>query len=158
MLTALVREFHRKHDFAVNESMKTQPSPTMHATVRVMSDESDAQLELFKSTGNMVNLRAHLILEEVAETLAALDLCDDQMLLDGLADSVYVLAGTAVAFGLPLDEALLEVHRSNMTKASAREREAAPESDPRLRNKGPNYVPPRIGGVLAFHASFGAKP
>jgi hypothetical protein len=36
---------------------------------------------------------------------------------DALADLSYVLAGTALHYGIPLDEVTAEVHRSNMAKA-----------------------------------------
>jgi hypothetical protein len=38
-------------------------------------------------------------------------------LLKEIVDAIYVLAGTAVVLGLPLDRALKIVHKNNLTKA-----------------------------------------
>lgn len=86
-------------------------------------------------------LRAHLILEECGEMLDGMFKGDVVETLDGLADLIYVLLGTAVQFGLPLDLAFDEVHASNMTKA--------PRTGARLRDKGDTYVPPNILACLS---------
>ena len=51
-------------------------------------------------------LRRKLILEEVQETLTALEEQDLVETVDGLADVQYVVYGTAVAFGFPLSSHL----------------------------------------------------
>ncbi len=63
-------------------------------------------------------LRRELIREECQELLDAMR--DDNMveIADGLADLCYVVIGTAVSYGIPLDKVWKEVHRSNMAKAS----------------------------------------
>jgi Uncharacterized protein conserved in bacteria len=80
-------------------------------------------------------LRAELIVEEVKEYLAEFGLhmrnpeivVSDRIKWDNeefdlakitkeLADILYVVYGTGVSFGLPMDEAFTEVHLSNMTK------------------------------------------
>lgn len=53
-----------------------------------------------------------------------------------LADLKYVIEGTAVTFGIDLDRAYAEVHRSNMTKT--------PASDGGKATKGPGYSPANI--------------
>jgi predicted HAD superfamily Cof-like phosphohydrolase len=35
---------------------------------------------------------------------------------DALADIIYIACGTAVSYGIPLDDVFAEVHRSNMAK------------------------------------------
>lgn len=60
---------------------------------------------------------------------------------DALADMAYVIFGTAVTYGIPLDRVLDEVHRSNMTKS--------PNPSGGKFLKGPSYSPPDIPGVLA---------
>jgi NTP pyrophosphatase (non-canonical NTP hydrolase) len=86
-------------------------------------------------------LRAHLIVEEVGELLVAMSTGDAAETLDGLADAVYVLIGTALQFGLPLSEAFAEVHRSNMTKTTQESRTGHPA-------KGPGFSPPNLKGLL----------
>lgn len=61
-------------------------------------------------------MRAWLMVEELGEVLDALFKQDDVELMDGLADLMYVVIGTAIQFDLPLAEAFDAVHESNMTK------------------------------------------
>lgn len=86
-------------------------------------------------------LRAHLMIEElVDDVLRPMMSGDVEKMLDGLADLTYVVLGTAVQFGLPLDLAFDEVHASNMTKK--------PRTGARLRDKGDTYIPPNIKSCL----------
>lgn len=61
-------------------------------------------------------------------------------LIKELADLQYVVSAFAVEFGIDLDEAFKEVHRSNMTKL---DEDGNPlEVSPRGKiKKGPRYVP-----------------
>lgn len=63
-----------------------------------------------------IELRKSLIREEVGETLKAIDDGDLIEVADGIADSIVVLVGTALEFGIPLTRIWNEVHRSNMSK------------------------------------------
>jgi predicted HAD superfamily Cof-like phosphohydrolase len=90
------------------------------------------------------SLRAHLMIEELAEVVEALSEADELKLLDGLADLLYVLLGTCAIYNLPIQEAFEEVHRSNMTK----EKQPDDPSAARVRKKGPNYSPPDLEKVL----------
>jgi len=61
-------------------------------------------------------LRYSLIQEEVNETLQAILRDDLVEIADGIADSIVVLVGTALEYGIPLERVWKEVHRSNMSK------------------------------------------
>ncbi len=102
-------------------------------------------LEFHKQTKHSGALRGHLIIEEGGhELLEAMASGNETSALDALADLLYVVLGTAAELDLPIGEAFLEVHRSNMTKKRV-------ETDPdgcRIRDKGPDYVPPDLGRVL----------
>lgn len=89
-------------------------------------------------------LRLHLELEELAEKFRALMDCDEVIALDGAADQLYVVLGTAVTFDWPLAAAFGEVHASNMTK---RKQEDDASKD-RVRQKGAQYRPPNVAAVL----------
>jgi len=89
-------------------------------------------------------LRAHLLLEELGETLQAMAHGDELKMLDGLCDLLYVLFGTAVTFDLPLQAGFSEVHASNMTK----ERQPDDPEGDRVRDKGPNWRAPDLECVL----------
>ncbi len=88
----MLREFHRVFDAGENEEM----------------------------TDKLLYLRSDLIEEEFEEVQAELypdDLKPNKKkLTKELADLMYVVIGTAVAFGLPLEEVFEAVHKNNMTK------------------------------------------
>jgi len=104
-------------------------------------------------------LRVALILEEVKETVEAMGFPvnitlgehDPSMenlaeIADGIADSIYVLIGSATANGIPIDRIFREVHNSNMTKTPA---PVAPGQKYGTKTpKGPDYVAPDISGIL----------
>jgi hypothetical protein len=56
------------------------------------------------------------MIEELAELAAALHEGRVVAVADALADLLYVVHGTALACGVPIDAVFAEVHRSNMTK------------------------------------------
>lgn len=85
-------------------------------------------------------LRVRLMREEMQEIEDALAAGDLHGVADGLADLAYVTYGSAVTWGIDLDVAFDEVHRSNMTKLG-------PDGRPRLRADGKvmkpdNWIPP----------------
>jgi len=104
-------------------------------------------------TPSLLELRARLISEEFNEfhdefinILVKLEdgkrpsKFDRASLLKELADLQYVISGCAVALGLPLQEAFIRVHNSNMSKFGD-------SGEPIYREdgkviKGPNYQPP----------------
>ena len=91
-----------------------------------------------------IALRSHLLKEELGELIEAMEAGDEVAALDGAADLLYVLIGTAVTFDWPLFEAFAEVHRSNMTKSVAQDRTHHP-------GKGKGYSPPNLKDLLERH-------
>lgn len=98
-------------------------------------------------------LRLRLITEEFQEVEAELDLMIDddvfasaENLTKELADLLYVVYGTAEVFGLPLEKAFEEVHRSNMSKLGS-DGKPVYRADGKVL-KGPNYRPADMRGVL----------
>lgn len=61
-------------------------------------------------------LRGRLIREEVGELLVAVAVNDLPNAVDGIVDSIYVLLGTAVTFGVDLQPIWEAVHATNMAK------------------------------------------
>jgi hypothetical protein len=96
----------------------------------------------------------HLLCEELAEVCDAMANKDEVSLLDGLADLMYVVLGTADVFNLPLAEGFDEVHRSNMSK----ERQVSDKDGERVRDKGPNYSPADLRKVLAVYRKQQCSP
>lgn len=64
----------------------------------------------------LVELRGRLIMEEVSETLDGMDNDDLVEIADGIVDSIVVLIGAAVTYGIDLRPIWDEVHRTNMAK------------------------------------------
>jgi predicted HAD superfamily Cof-like phosphohydrolase len=92
------------------------------------------------------DLRVRLIREEFAELQDALDAEDIIEVADALADLLYVVYGSALQFGIPIDAVLAEVHRSNMTKGDG----LIDAGGKKL--KGPSYKRPDIAGILNRYA------
>ncbi len=91
-------------------------------------------------------LRSKLIDEELEETLYALVNDDLAQIADGIADSIVVLIGTALAYGIPLQRVWDEVHRSNMAKLQ-------PDGSVKRRSDGKvlkpdNWTPPQIEEII----------
>ena len=63
-------------------------------------------------------LRMALVAEEYKEFCDAMRDGDPVAVADAICDLIYVLAGTAVSYGLRGDDCFAEVHRSNMSKTT----------------------------------------
>ena len=68
---------------------------------------------------------------------------------DALADMCFVIAGMALTYGLPLDEVLAEVYRSNMSKLDADGKPIYREDGKIMKSR--LYEPPRIRPILEAH-------
>ena len=76
-------------------------------------------------SAEIVTLRKNLIYEEVmglGELFDSMDKGDLVGIADGIADVLYVVLGTAAAYGIDAQACFDEAHRSNMTKATWDER------------------------------------
>lgn len=92
-------------------------------------------------------LRIRLITEEPMETARAIygnDLLDA---IDGLADSLYVILGTAIAFGIDIYPFFTEVHRSNMAKRDPVTGKVVKDAFGKVI-KPEGWTPPDIAGVF----------
>lgn len=147
---SMVEDFHERNKVAVVKRVKEWvpdeelDRALMHASTALMSHAIAFQ---HKFLGELRGSRAHLVMEEVAEWLEALATGDEIKILDAMADLQYVLFGSAVSFDLPLGEAFVEVHASNMTK----EKQPDDPHAERLRSKGPNYRAPDLRAVLELY-------
>jgi predicted HAD superfamily Cof-like phosphohydrolase len=128
---AAVADFHR----AFNLPMRQSPS-------------ADVDKSLAK-------LRVALLQEEVGEFITASEKGDLVAIADALADIAYVVYGTALTYGIDLDSALREVHRSNMSKLGN-------DGKPLIRDDGKvlkseRYFPPDIASVLGLEDRLSAQ-
>lgn len=95
---------------------------------------------------NVKILRLKLIQEEISEMNTAMNEGNLEEFADGIADSVYVLVGACISYGIPFDRVFKEVHRSNMTKTNVKAVDG--EKYGTKTPKGPDYIPPDIKGIL----------
>jgi len=65
-------------------------------------------------------LRKLLVIEECAELISAITDNDIVAVADACADIMYVVLGTANAYGFDLEPVFDEVHRSNMSKVGGK--------------------------------------
>ncbi len=102
------------------------------------------QIAVMTDDEKLVMLRVRLIVEELGELLSAIAQPDAVEVADALADLVYVVVGTAVAFGVDLPEVWDEVHTSNMRKFGSG---SWTDEHGKIR-KPSDWTPPDIEGVL----------
>lgn len=112
----MVREFHEKYGHYTQEKTGYPPE-------------------------EIVRLRDKLIEEEFYELLDAENLTATA---DALADILYVTFGAALAYGIPIEEVFIEVHRSNMTKSMEKDTKSIKGKT----IKGENYEPPNLERIL----------
>jgi predicted HAD superfamily Cof-like phosphohydrolase len=90
-------------------------------------------------------MRIKLLAEEMDEYLVAEKENDIIGVADALADMTYIICGTAVSYGIPLDIVFNEVHKSNMTKIE--NGNILRREDGKIM-KPPSYKPPDIRGII----------
>lgn len=122
---SVVREFH----LAFEQAAPGFPTPPDADTTRLRLRLIREEYEEVRS-----DFEALLKAERLPEQLDAM-----RRLLKELADLRYVVEGTAVAFGLDIEGAFLETHRSNMSKLGEDGKPVKREDGKVL--KGPNYTP-----------------
>lgn len=118
----MVKSFHEKYGHLVNRV----------ATVDVPE--------------GVVKLRKILIEEEYAEMILGIEKGNIQEIADGAADLMYVVIGTCISYGIPIERIFREVHRSNMTKTAIKAESG--EKYGTKTPKGPDYIAPDIKGIL----------
>jgi predicted HAD superfamily Cof-like phosphohydrolase len=116
-----VQEFHKKFEISISEKSKLPKE------------------EIRK-------LRKDLLEEEYQEYLLGEKNDDLVEIADALADMLYIIYGTADAYGIPIDDIFNEVHMSNMSKLGEDNRPIRREDGKIL--KGPDYFKPNIGKYL----------
>jgi predicted HAD superfamily Cof-like phosphohydrolase len=92
-------------------------------------------------------LRYRILKEEFEEYVAAENDDDLAEVADALGDMAYIIAGTALEYGIPLDRVLDAIHASNMAKLG-------PDGKPLKREDGKVIKPdgwqaPDIAAVLS---------
>jgi len=93
--------------------------------------------------GKLKRLRIELIIEEVArELLPAMRTDDLVKIADGIGDSIVVLIGAAITYGIDIRPIWDEIHRTNMLKKDGDTR----ADGKKLKPKG--WKPPEIEKII----------
>ena len=90
----------------------------------------------------------NLIREEViVELLPAMEKDDMIEIADAIADSIYVLIGASLEYGIPLHKVWNEVQRTNMAKVDPSTGAVRKRADGKIL-KPPGWMPPDIASIL----------
>ena len=121
-----VKQFHQKYGHLVN----TTPRTALDGIPRKIKD-----------------LRVKLISEEYEELIESLLTHDMEKIADGAADLIYVIIGTCVSYGIPIERIFREMHRSNMTKVYIKPVDEGSKYAG-YNPKGKGFMPPDVIGIL----------
>lgn len=121
----------------------TQMVKEFHTAYELPTSSWDGKPNLYNARRE---LRQRLLREEFTEYELGEATNDLAEIADALGDLAYIIWGTALEYGIPLDEVIGEIHRSNMSKLGADGKPLIREDGKVL--KGPNYTPPDIAGIL----------
>jgi predicted HAD superfamily Cof-like phosphohydrolase len=94
----MVEEFHRKFEIVAQTVPADLSADTKRLRVRLIQEEFD-ELKESMATGNLASVAKEL------------------------ADLLYVVYGTAVSYGIDMEQVFQEVHRSNLSKVGGYKRE-----------------------------------
>ncbi|RYD62770.1 MAG: hypothetical protein EOP83_13755 [Verrucomicrobiaceae bacterium] len=106
--------------------------------------------ELPAPTEKVRKMRRDILQEEFEEYIEGEETNDLVEIADALGDIIYVAFGTAVSYGLPMDEIFDEIHRSNMSKLDPETGKPIYREDGKVL-KGSAYTPPDIRSIIERH-------
>lgn len=124
---SMVEEFHRKFGIAIGHTPNLPDEGTKQLRMKLMQEEFD----------------------ELKEAMVTQDLTG---VAKELADLLYVVYGTAVAYGMDMEPVFREVHRSNLSKVGGHKRADGKWVKP------PTYSPAQIEPLLAAQSARSLSP
>jgi len=92
------------------------------------------------------SLRVKLMISELAELISAMADDDIVGVADGIADLLYVVIGTGLAYGIPMKKVFDQVHANNMTKVGPSGKIIKDASGKVMKPKG--YKPVDLSWIL----------
>lgn len=112
-----IEEFMRRADQAVAAYPQLPTEAVRTLRIRIMVEELLGAIDPEEFANAGPNQYVELLIKNKSNELIASMLKGDLVgVADGLADVLYVVIGTAVAYGIDIQEVFDEVHRSNLTK------------------------------------------
>lgn len=111
-----VEEFMRRCDQEVRSYPGIPDEDVKVLRIRLMVEELLGS-NMPTKEHNYGETYAHLLIQNKSDELVQSMMDDDIVgIADGLADVLYVVIGTAIAYGINIQEVFDEVHRSNLSK------------------------------------------
>jgi len=148
-----VREFHEAFGVPVAVEPKmpkatwdAERQAALSAAIDALEGLADTMRAKTDNAGETRWLRIGLMAEEMAEYLTAEDAGSLIKIADALGDMGVIADGTALSYGIPLDDVRKEIHRSNMSKLDSNG-QPIKRSDGKIL-KSERYSPPDIAAIL----------
>jgi len=146
----LVREFHRVYDMPVYDSPHRPSSERVSLRVGLILEEFCELLSGVYDSGSKTWTSIYsTTIKNALPPSKDPEGYNEVEVADALADLVYVIYGMALELGIPLDDVLEEVHRSNLSKLGEDGKPIYREDGKVM--KGPNFFEPNIRKVLRDH-------
>lgn len=112
-----IEEFMRRCDQDVAAYPQLPSDDVRKLRIRLMVEELLGAVDPEEYANADANQYVELLIKNKSNELIASMLAGDLVgVADGLADVLYVVIGTAVAYGIDIQEVFDEVHRSNLSK------------------------------------------
>lgn len=112
----------------------------VHAFMQACGQDIAVPLDRETPSG-LIDLRLRLMDEELTEVFEAINARDAVQTAHELADLLYVTIGTAVAFGVPIEDVFAAVSRANLSKIDPSTGKPFEVVGGKVR-KGPDYFDP----------------
>lgn len=149
VLANQVAQFHREFGHPVNEHPSNVSIQDLRLRIKLVIEELCELVDGLNTDDPLMwsNLRYHL--KSAHDGCDALEPAkiDSLATLDAIADLSYVITGLGLSLGLPLVQAVDEVHKSNMSKLGPNG-QAIFGADGKIK-KGSNYKPPDLAQFLS---------
>ena len=149
-----VKQFHTDIAGApIGKEFPTEPHKNrrLHSIIRKLGDLVKELEDLRDANPEDIEItRIELCMSEPYEMCKALVEGDKIEFADGIADSLYVILGNGVTYGMSCAALFWEIHRSNMTKRPMKKE----DEGVRVKDKGLTYSPPDLDKILELGTSF----
>lgn len=147
----LVKEFHTAFDHPVEKELKRPDVKTVKLRLKLILEEFS---ELVDATLSIQGMKSHKVASLLKDADKELDKLIEEDLdidiietADALGDIKYVVDGTALVFGIPLNDVFEEIHKSNMSKLDPITGKAIFDDNHKIQ-KGDKYFKPNINSIL----------
>lgn len=145
-LTQQVTKFHQAFNHPVGDHKLQTSNDTLQLRLNLIAEEF---FELLTATVGEHKVKPVTEAYQQNITITKDSPRDPVETADALADMCFVIMGMALTYGLPLDEVLDEVYRSNMSKLDEHGNPIYREDGKIMKSS--LYEPPRIRPILEAH-------